>query len=77
MRGKIKMVKKNITGYPSIDRIHLEGLKYFEKHPFIPNLSISNAIDWIFRFKSDMPVFECLGIEVTRKQFRKDACLQR
>ena len=65
--------KQTQTGYPSIDRTHLKGLKYFERHPIIPNLSISNAIDLMFMFSGKKPVIDCLDLKVNHKQFKADA----
>lgn len=65
--------KQTQTGYPSIDRTHLKGLKYFERHPIIPNLSISNAIDLMFMFSGKKPVIDCLDLKVNHKQFKTDA----
>ena len=28
---------KEKTGYPSIDKTHLEGTKFLERHPIIPS----------------------------------------
>ncbi len=72
-RGESNMHAKNLTGYPSIDKTHLKGVKFFERHPIIPNLSISNAIDLMFAFKGSTPVFDCLDLKVNHKQFREDA----
>ena len=67
------MQTNNLTGYPSIDKQHLKGLGYFERHPFIPNISIANALDLMYRFKGDLPVFDCLDLTVTHRQFKQDA----
>ena len=67
--------EKKLTGYPSIDKTHLSGLKYFERHPIIPNLSISNAIDLMFMFSGEKPVIDCLDLQVTHKQFKEDGII--
>ncbi len=43
-------MKKNLTGYPSIDKTHEENLSYMKKNPIIPDMSISNAITLINMF---------------------------
>ena len=35
------------TGYPSIDKTHLKGEKFFDIHPIIPSMSIYNALNLI------------------------------
>lgn len=67
--------KQSLTGYPSIDKTHLKGLKYFERHPIIPNLSISNAIDLMFMFSEEKPVIDCLDLKVNHKQFKSDGII--
>ena len=66
-------MNNKLTGYPSIDKTHLKDLKYSDLHPFIPNISISNAIDAMFLFKGSMHVFDCLGLRVRHRQFKEDA----
>lgn len=61
------------TGYPSIDKLHLKGTTYFDRHPFVPNMSISNALDFLFLFKGDSPAFDCLNLRANHRQFRADA----
>ena len=38
---------KELTGYPSIDNIHNREYSFSSKHPFIPNMSIYNAINYL------------------------------
>lgn len=37
------MKKEKLTGYPSIDRLHQRGERFFAIHPFIPDISIYQA----------------------------------
>ncbi len=38
------------TGYPSIDKTHLKGVSYLERNPFIPGISIVNAMKLLWKF---------------------------
>ncbi len=66
---------KNITGYPSVDRIHLKGTKWSERHPWIPNIDISSAIDYINMFRQNAYAFDCLDLRITHRQFKEDAII--
>ena len=62
-----------MTGYPSIDRIHYKGTSWSERHPLIPSISVSAAIDFSNMFRQDAYAFDCQDLRVTHRQFRKDA----
>ena len=66
---------KENTGYPSIDRIHFKGTKWSERHPWIPNIDISSAIDFINMFRPNTYAFDCLELRVTHRKFKKDAVI--
>lgn len=66
---------KTMTGYPSIDKTHLQGTAYFERHPYIPNISISNALDFMFSLKGNTPAIECLDLHITHLELREDAVI--
>lgn len=66
---------KSETGYPSVDMIHFRDTTFLERHPFIPNISISNAIDFLFARKGSHPVVECHDLHITHKQFKLDAII--
>ena len=65
--------KKTLTGYPSIDKLHFKDTSFGERHPFIPSISISNAIDFVFAFKGDRPAIDCLDLRVTHRELKEDA----
>lgn len=66
---------KKETGYPSIDKIHLKGTKFFERHPIIPQLSFSDVMDFMFAIQGEHNIVDCLDLEVNTKQFQKDSLL--
>lgn len=39
-----------ITGYPSVDKMNLKGISYFEQNPITPSLSISDTINLMYLF---------------------------
>lgn len=52
--GEIDLIMgAKLTGYPSKDRLHYRGTTFAERHPFIPGVSISNAIDYLNVFRQD------------------------
>ena len=62
-----------MTGYPSVDRKHCKGTSFFERHPFIPNISISNVIDVLNVFRQNEYVIDSLELRVTHRKLRNDA----
>ena len=60
------------TGYPSIDKTHLEGTKFFEKHPIIPNVSIVDAMDFIWLPNMNANAITCGDLTASRKDFKTD-----
>lgn len=68
------MISKQ-TGYPSIDLVHLKDTSFWERHPYIPSISISNAIDFMFANKGSHFVVECHDLHITHKQFKQDAII--
>ena len=67
-----RIVKKEKTGYPTIDKTHLEGTKFFEKHPFVPDLSISNAMRVLWLGKKNDPAVGYYDLNVSRKELLSD-----
>ena len=62
-----------LTGYPSVEKLHFQDTSFFERHPFIPSISISNAIDFMFGFKGNTPAIESLDLRITHRELREDA----
>ena len=67
------MLQSQLTGYPSIDKTHFRDTSFGERHPFIPSISISNAIDCMFFNKGNTPVIDSLDLHATHKDLREDA----
>jgi len=61
------------TGYPSIDKIHLEGTKYGERKPIIPSVSFSSVMDLMFFKQGDHKLVDSMDLEVSTKEFQKDS----
>ena len=72
---KEKMFNKSETGYPSIDKTHLRGTKFSERHPIIPPLSFSDVMDFMFYTQGEHNIVDCLDLEVNTKEFQKDSLL--
>ncbi|MGN1342405.1 MAG: hypothetical protein ACI4VL_04180 [Bacilli bacterium] len=39
---------KKETGYPIIDKTHEKDYRFFDIYPFIPNMSIFNAVIFLY-----------------------------
>ncbi len=66
--------KKDMTGYPSIDKTHLKDTTFFERHPFIPNyLSVVNTLRLLWLFSPNDPAVSCLNISASHKELLQDA----
>lgn len=65
--------EKKMTGYPSIDKVHLKGTRFWERNPIIPNISISNAIDMVNIFRSNVSAVNCLDLMVTYGEMKNDS----
>ena len=63
------------TGYPSIDRIHYKGTSWSERHPLIPDVSVSAAIDFSNMSRLDAYAFDCQELRVTHRKFKEDAII--
>ena len=66
-------MKSKETGYPSIDKTHEKGEKYFDIHPLIPNLSIYNAINLIGNLYKNESAIDCLNLKVSYKEMIEQA----
>lgn len=56
------------TGYPSIDKKHNDGKKFFERNPIIPNISVSNILDITSLFYRDEIAIDCMDLKVTYQE---------
>ena len=66
---------KNKTGYPSIDKTHLEGTKFLERHPIIPSMTFSQILDVMFALQGNHNIVDCLDMRVDVKEFKKDSLI--
>lgn len=65
--------KLNKTGYPSIDKTHEEGYSFLDKNPFIPNMSIYNAINLLSTFYRKEEAIDCINLNVNYDEMLRDA----
>lgn len=61
------------TGYPSIDKKHLEGVTFFEKNPIIPGVSIADTMKFLWATSPNDPAISCLDLSATHKELLQDA----
>ncbi len=66
---------KKETGYPSIDKTHLEGTKFFERNPIIPSLTFSQVLDLMFKIQGNHKIVDCLDLRVDVNEFKKDSLI--
>lgn len=69
------MKKEKLTGYPSIDKTHLKGTKYFERNPIIPSMTFSKILDLMFALQGNHNIVDCLDLTVDVKDFKKDSLI--
>jgi len=63
------------TGYPSIDKTHIEDATFFEKHPIIPSIDIYNALKLISSsYKKDDAV-NCLETTINFEELINNAAI--
>lgn len=64
------------TNYPSKDKTHLKGTKFFERHPIIPSfLTFSQVMDLMFLTQGNHDIVDCLDLRVDVKEFQKDSLI--
>lgn len=67
---------KKETNYPSIDKTHLKGTKFFERHPIIPSfLTFSQVMDLMFMTQGNHHIVDCLDLRVDVNEFKKDSLI--
>lgn len=62
-----KIENGNLTGYPSIDKTHLDGTGFFDRNPIIPNLSLFNTFKFMSKQFKDKYALDSLGARLTYK----------
>ena len=59
---------KNDTGYPSVDRKYEKENGILKNHPFIPSVSVYNALGMISSFYRDAVAVDCLDLRITYQE---------
>ena len=62
-----KIEREELTGYPSIDKTHLNGTGYFDRNPIIPNLSLFNTFKFMAGSFKDKYALDSIGARLTYK----------
>lgn len=60
-----KIERGELTGFPSIDKVHLNGTGYFDRNPIIPNLSLFNTFKFMANSFKDKYALDSLGARLT------------
>jgi long-chain acyl-CoA synthetase len=66
-------MSKELTGYPHLDKPWEKGYSYFKKHPYIPDLSVYNAIKLLNTFYKNKCAVDCLDLQVSYGEMMNDA----
>ena len=69
------MKKRELTGYPSIDKLHDRDFNFFQRHPIIPNISVVNAIAVINAFNKKDEAVDNLYFSVSYGEMLRDASI--
>ena len=67
-----ELQRKEKTGYPTIDKTHLKGTKFSERHPIIPSISIVDTMDLLWLTDMKSPAISCGDLIVSRSEFKTD-----
>ncbi len=81
LKVRIENFKKNAsyklkgtkTGYPSIDKNHEDGAKFFEKHPFIPSIDMTTILKFLSRKTRNNPAIDCNELKATYQDLIDDS----
>ena len=66
-------MKKELTGYPSIDNPHSRNSKYLERNPIIPSTNIYTTIKLLSNFYLDRNAVNCFDLNVSYGKLLDDA----
>ncbi len=61
------------TGYPSIDKKHLMDTKFFERHPFVPSISIADTMKALWLNSPNDPAISHNDLRATHRELLNDA----
>jgi acyl-coenzyme A synthetase/AMP-(fatty) acid ligase len=68
-------MKKELTGYPSIDQTHKEGQTYFKRNPIIPNMNVNEAIKSLSIFYRKDLAIDCLDLTLSYDELINNAAI--
>ena len=67
------LLKRNNTGYPSIDKPHEKNSGFFEKNPIIPNTNIYSILKLLSIPYMDNNAVNCWDLDATYRELIKDS----
>ena len=65
-------MKKEFTGYPSLDLPHTKGSSFFERNPIVPSMDITTLINLINRKNKDAIAIICNELKATYRELEED-----
>ncbi len=68
-----KIERGDPTGYPSIDKTHLKGTKYFDRNPIIPNFSLFNTFKFMSGSFKGKYALDSVGARLTYDDLKKQS----
>ena len=69
------LMKKELTGYPSIDKPQNNGYSFSARHPVIPNMSVYNSIQLINTFYKKKDAIDCIDLNASYEQLINDSVI--
>ena len=66
-------LKKELTGYPSIDRVHEKDAKYSEKNPIVPSVSVFNLLQLTSSKYQSALAIDCVDTRLSYGEMIKNA----
>lgn len=74
-KEELLKLKRELTGYPSIDKTHEKNWTFSDRHPVIPPVSIYNAVNSMTRGLDDKYAIDCLDLRVKYGELKQDAVM--
>lgn len=68
-------MKKELTGYPSIDKPQNNGYSFSARHSIIPNMSVYNSIQLINAFYKKKEAIDCIDLNASYEQLINDSVI--
>ena len=66
-------MKKELTGYPSIDKPQSKNASFFEKNPIIPSIDIITILKLLSRKHRNLPAIDCNDLHATYQELLDDS----